>query len=97
MRNHLCWDPGSVRRVINPFAEHITDGQFRAVHSDWDLKVCPPVGTAFQQISNRDWRDLSPREFSRISYATTDRMLLPRFLATLDRANPISFTGCVST
>ena len=63
MRNHLCWDPGAVRRVINPFAEHITDGLFRAVHSDWDLKVSPPVGTAFQDISNRDWRDLSPPKF----------------------------------
>ncbi|WP_277988625.1 protein DpdH [Salipiger bermudensis] len=63
MRNHLCWDPGAVRRVINPFAEHISDGLFRAVHSDWDLKVSPPVGTAYQDISNRDWRDQSPADF----------------------------------
>ena len=63
MRNHLCWDPGAVRRVINPYAEHITDGLFRAVHSDWDLKVSPPVGTAFQRISDHDWHDLSPPEF----------------------------------
>ena len=63
MRNHLCWDPGAVRRVINPFAEHITDGLFRAVHTDWDLKVSPPVGSAFQDISSRDWRNQSPPEF----------------------------------
>lgn len=63
MRNHLCWDPGAVRRVINPFAEHITDGLFKAVHSDWNLKVSPPVGTSYQDIANRDWRDQSPPEF----------------------------------
>ncbi|WP_420566416.1 protein DpdH [Thalassobaculum sp.] len=63
MRNYLCWDPGAVRRVINPFAEHITDGLFRAVHSDWDLKISPPVGTAYQDLSDRDWRLQSPLTF----------------------------------
>lgn len=63
MRNHLCWDPRAVRQVINPFAEHIPDALFRAVHSDWDLKVSPPVGTSFQQITEAAWRDLTPSEF----------------------------------
>jgi energy-coupling factor transporter ATP-binding protein EcfA2 len=63
MRNYLCWDPRAVRQVINPFAEHIPDSLFRAVHSDWDLKVSPPVGTSFQQITEAAWRDLTPGEF----------------------------------
>lgn len=43
MRNNLCWDPSTVRQVINPFAEHIPDSLFHAVHSDWALQVTPPV------------------------------------------------------
>jgi len=63
MRNYLCWDPAAVRQVINPFAEHIPDSLFRAVHSDWRLKVSPQVGKSFQEIKDADWEDLSPAEF----------------------------------
>ncbi|MDX0698077.1 hypothetical protein GOD53_29190 [Sinorhizobium medicae] len=63
MRNFLCWDPGSVRQVINPFAEHMPDDLFKAVHSDWDLNVTPPVGTRFQDISEASWNELSQRQF----------------------------------
>ena len=63
MRNYLCWDPGAVRQVINPFAEHITDSLFRAVHSDWDLKVSPPVGKSFQEIGEASWADMTPAAF----------------------------------
>jgi energy-coupling factor transporter ATP-binding protein EcfA2 len=63
MRNHLCWDPGAVRQVINPFAEHISDSLFRAVHSDWDLKVSPQVGKSFQEIGEASWSDMTPAAF----------------------------------
>lgn len=63
MRNYLCWDPGAVRQVINPFAEHITDSLFRAVHSDWDLKVSPQVGKSFQDLGEASWADMTPAAF----------------------------------
>ena len=63
MRNYLCWDPGAVRQVINPFAEHIGDSLFRAVHSDWDLKVSPQVGKSFQDIGEASWADMTPAGF----------------------------------
>lgn len=63
MRNYLCWDPGAVRQIINPFAEHITDALFRAVHSDWDLKVSPQVGKSFQEIGEASWADMTPAAF----------------------------------
>ena len=63
MRNFLCWDPGAVRQVINPFAEHIGDSLFRAVHSDWDLKVSPQVGKSFQDIGEASWADMTPAAF----------------------------------
>jgi energy-coupling factor transporter ATP-binding protein EcfA2 len=63
MRNYLCWDPGAVRQVINPFAEHIGDSLFRAVHSDWDLKVSPQVGKSFQDIGEASWADMTPAAF----------------------------------
>lgn len=63
MRNYLCWDPAAVRQVINPFAEHIPDSLFRAVHSDWDLKVSPPVGKSFQEITDAAWSEFTPSEF----------------------------------
>jgi energy-coupling factor transporter ATP-binding protein EcfA2 len=50
MRNVVCWDPAEVRQIINPFAEHMPDAMFRAVHTDWDLKVSPPIGTTFQDL-----------------------------------------------
>lgn len=63
MRNFLCWDPNAVRQVINPFAEHIPDSLFRAVHSDWDLKVSPPVGKTFQELGEGSWREMAPSQF----------------------------------
>ncbi|MGO7647067.1 protein DpdH [Rhizobium ruizarguesonis] len=63
MRNFLCWDPGSVRQVINPFAEHTPDSLFKAVHSDWDLNVTPPVGKRFQDIFEASWNELTQRQF----------------------------------
>jgi energy-coupling factor transporter ATP-binding protein EcfA2 len=63
MRNFLCWDPGAVRQVINPFAEHISDNLFRAIHSDWDLKVSPQVGKSFQDIGEASWADMTPPAF----------------------------------
>lgn len=63
MRNFLCWEPGAVRQVINPFAEHISDSLFRAVHSDWDLKVSPQVGKSFQEIGEASWADRTPPAF----------------------------------
>lgn len=63
MQNHLCWEPARVREIINPEAEAVPDAVFRAVHSDWSLKVAPPKGTAFQELSTTLFRSLSPREF----------------------------------
>lgn len=63
MRDFLCWDPGAVRQVINPFAEHISDSLFKAVHSDWDLKVSPQVGKSFQEIGEASWADMTPPAF----------------------------------
>src|SRR5580698_7746131 len=63
MRNYLCWEPDTVRQVINPFAEHISDGLFRAVHTDWDLRVTPPVGKSFQEIAETAWQEMTPADF----------------------------------
>lgn len=63
MKNYLCWEPGAVRQVINPFAEHISDGLFRAIHSDWDLMVSPQVGKRFQDIGEANWVDTTPAAF----------------------------------
>lgn len=63
MRNFLCWNPDTVRQVINPFAEHIPDSLFRAVHSDWDLRVTPPVGKSFQDIVKTAWEEMKPAAF----------------------------------
>jgi hypothetical protein len=63
MRNYLCWEPGAVRQIINPFAEHIPDDLFRAVHTDWDLKVSPPVGKSFQALTDAAWREITPTDF----------------------------------
>jgi hypothetical protein len=62
MRNYLCWDPSEARRVMNPFAEHIPDSLFRAIHSDWALQVSPPVGTSFQQITTASFTQMSPED-----------------------------------
>lgn len=63
MRNYLCWNPAAVRQVINPFAEHIPDSLFRAVHSDWDLQIAPPVGQRYQDVNAADWRQMTPAQF----------------------------------
>ena len=63
MRNYLCWEPSAVRQVINPFAEHIPDSLFRAVHSDWDLQVTPPVGQRYQDVTTAAWTQMTPPEF----------------------------------
>lgn len=63
MRNHLCWEPGEVRQVINPFAEHIPDSLFNAVHSDWALQVTPPVGQRYQDVDAAAWTHMEPAEF----------------------------------
>lgn len=63
MRNVLCWEPGKVRQVINPYAEHISDSLFRAVHSDWELKVSPPVGKSFQDIGKEFYEEMTPLKF----------------------------------
>lgn len=63
MRNHLCWEPSAVRQVINPFAEHIPDSLFRAVHSDWALQVTPPIGERYQDIDAAAFTQMEPAEF----------------------------------
>lgn len=63
MRNHLCWEPSTVRQVINPFAEHIPDSLFQAVHSDWALQVTPPVGERYQDVDAAAWTQMEPSEF----------------------------------
>lgn len=63
MQNYLCWAPARVREIINPEAESVPDAVFRAVHSDWTLKVAPPKGTAFQELSTTTFRSLQPSEF----------------------------------
>lgn len=65
MKNVVCWDPSEVRRIINPFAEHMPNSLFRAVHTDWTLKVSPPVGTSFQELvaSPASYADMTPPAF----------------------------------
>jgi hypothetical protein len=63
MHNHLCWVPSRVREIINPEAEAVTDAVFRAVHSEWSLKVAAPKGTAFQELSTSTFGSQTPREF----------------------------------
>ena len=63
MQNYLCWSPARVREIINPEAEAVPDAVFRAVHSDWSLKVAPPKGTAFQDLSTTTFRSFQPSDF----------------------------------
>lgn len=63
MQNHLCWAPTRVREIINPEAEAVPDAIFRAVHSEWSLKVASPKGTAFQDLSTTTFGSLAPRDF----------------------------------
>ncbi|MET3909995.1 hypothetical protein ABID59_004352 [Bradyrhizobium sp. S3.3.6] len=65
MRNVVCWDPREVRQIINPFAEHMPDALFQAVHTDWNLKVSAPVGTSFQDLvaSPSSYVETAPTEF----------------------------------
>ncbi|MEY9697540.1 hypothetical protein ABIE71_000283 [Bradyrhizobium diazoefficiens] len=65
MKNVVCWKTSEVRRIINPFAEHMPDSLFRAVHTDWTLKMSPPVGTSFQELvaSPASYADVEPTTF----------------------------------
>jgi energy-coupling factor transporter ATP-binding protein EcfA2 len=63
MRNVVCWDAGEVRQVINPYAEHMPESLFRAVHSDWNLKVTPPPGTSYQDLTPAAYNDTTPAAF----------------------------------
>lgn len=63
MRNVVCWDAGEVRQVINPYAEHMPNSLFRAVHSDWNLKVTPPPGTSYQDLTPASYNDMTPAAF----------------------------------
>ncbi len=63
MRNFLCWTPSAVRQVINPFAEHMPDSLFQAVHTDWPLKVATPVGKSFQDVGEAAWAEMTPASF----------------------------------
>jgi hypothetical protein len=65
MKNVVCWETSEVRRIINPFAEHMPDSLFRAVHTDWTLKMSPPIGTSFQELvaSPASYADVEPSVF----------------------------------
>ncbi|WP_156444596.1 protein DpdH [Sphingomonas sp. CCH20-B6] len=63
MRNFLCWTPSAVRQVINPFAEHMPDSLFQAVHTDWPLQVATPAGKSFQDVGEAAWAELTPPAF----------------------------------
>ena len=63
MQNYICWDPSGVHQVINPFAEHISDSLFRAVHVDWDLQVAGPIGKSFQEIGDSAFTEMTPADF----------------------------------
>ncbi|NNB34793.1 protein DpdH [Pseudomonas fragi] len=58
----VCWSPSRVREVINPEAESVPDSVFRAIHTDYQLKVAEPVGTSFQQLQSGSYRDLAPHD-----------------------------------
>lgn len=58
----ICWAPARVREVINPEAESVADSVFRAVHTDFRLRVAEPVGTSFQQLQPTAYRELLPHE-----------------------------------
>ena len=63
MKNFVCWEPRAVREVINPFAEHMPDALFRAVHSDWNLMVSPRVGKAFQEVTEASYVETTSAAF----------------------------------
>lgn len=63
MKNYVCWNPGEVRQVINPFAEHISDALFRAIHIDRNINVSRQRATSFAEISDNDWIVTEPRQF----------------------------------
>jgi energy-coupling factor transporter ATP-binding protein EcfA2 len=58
----ICWAPARVREVINPEAESVPNSVFRAVHTDYSLKVAEPVGTSFQQLQPGAYSNLAPHE-----------------------------------
>ena len=59
----ICWDPSEVPEIINPYAEHISDGIFRFVHSDWDLSIAQPRGTNYQDLRTTDYTSRTQVEF----------------------------------
>lgn len=59
----ICWDPLEVPEIINPYAEHISDGIFRFVHSDWDLSIARPRGTNYQDLRTTDYTSKTQVEF----------------------------------
>jgi len=63
MKNYVCWNPRSVRQVINPFAEYIPDALFRAVHTDWKLQVSPPIGKGYDDLTGASYREFTPADF----------------------------------
>lgn len=63
MKKHLCWQPDTVAGIINPFAEHIGDSLFRAVHSDWPLRVGPPKGEKVDQLDRAALPTKTPAAF----------------------------------
>lgn len=42
MAGYRCWDPKRVFTVMNPDAEHVSDEQFLAVHTDYPLTLIDP-------------------------------------------------------
>lgn len=59
----ICWNPLEVPEIINPYAEHISDGIFRFVHSDWDLSIARPRGTNYQDLKSTDYTSKTQVEF----------------------------------
>ena len=63
LQGNICWDPMEVPEIINPYAEHISDGIFRFVHSDFKLSVGAPRGTNYQNMKNQDYNRVSHNDF----------------------------------
>ena len=63
IRQNLPWDPRSVREIINPYAEHISDSIFKAVHSNWDLNIAVPQGQTYQNIQDTHYNTQSMGHF----------------------------------
>lgn len=66
LAGYRCWEPRRVFTVMNPDAEHVSDEQFLAVHTDYPLTLIDP------NMANRD------AEASR--YHLTSAQFLEQFL-----------------